>query len=425
MRARTDLWFISPRVNQEERGQAVQVSPEEAGFDTERLERITEHLSRNYVEPGKIAGCQVAVARHGVPAYYRSLGYMDREREKPMADDTIFRIYSMSKPITSVALMTLYEKGYFQLNDPVARVIPSWRDQQVYVSGDDNTLETRAPAQPMTFRHVLSHSGGLTYGGTNHPVDKLYRHHKVNREKGETLASFVDKIAHVPLRYEPGQAWMYSYSTDVCGHLVEALSGERFDRYLRENIFEPLGMVDTSFKVAADKQHRFAANYQRQPDKSLKLIDDPETSNYLNEPTFFSGGGGLTGTTADYLRFCEMLRRGGELDGVRVLGPRTIDLMRMNHLPEGQDLTQLAIGTFSETANEGVGFGLGFAMTLGEVQTGTLGRGDFYWGGAASTIFWVDPVEDLAVVFMTQLMPSATFNFRGQLKSIIYSAIVD
>jgi CubicO group peptidase (beta-lactamase class C family) len=184
-------------------------------------------------------------------------------------------------------------------------------------------------------------------------------------------------------------------------------------------------MVDTSFHVTPEKQARFAANYQRQPDKTLKLIDDPAKSNYLKQPSFLSGGGGLTGTTADYLRFCEMLRRGGELDGARILGPRTIDLMRVNHLPKGRDLTKLAIGTFSETANEGVGFGLGFAMTLGEVQTGTLGRGDYYWGGAASTIFWIDPVEDLVVVFMTQLMPSATFNFRGQLKSIIYSAIVD
>ena len=211
----------------------------------------------------------------------------------------------------------------------------------------------------------------------------------------------------------------------MCGYLVEAISGKSFDEYLREVIFEPLGMKDTAFFVPPEKRDRLAAGYRRAANKSLKLMDDPETSRYHEKPSFFSGGGGLVSTTADYARFCEMLRRGGELDGARILGPRTIELMHMNHLPGGKDLTELAFGTFSETANEGVGFGLGFASTMGQVQTGTLGAGDYYWGGAASTIFWVDPKEDLTVVFMTQLMPSGTFNFRGQLKNIIYSAIID
>ena len=307
------------------------------------------------------------------------------------------------------------------------RVIPEWRDHRVWVSGEGAEMETRAPERPMTFRHVLSHTAGLTYGATEHPVDKAYREQGVRRREGEgeTLRTFVEKLARVPLRYDPGSRWLYSYATDVCGYLVEAISGQRFDRYLQEHIFEPLGMTDTSFWVAPGELDRFAANYQRQPDKTLKLIDDPETSSYLKEPSFLSGGGGLTGTTADYFRFCEMLRRGGELDGARILGPRTINLMTKNHLAGGRDLTEMAIGAFSETANEGVGFGLGFAMTLSEVETGALGEGDYYWGGAASTIFWVDPREDLVVIFMTQLMPSATFNFRGQLKNIVYSAIVD
>jgi CubicO group peptidase (beta-lactamase class C family) len=279
---------------------------------------------------------------------------------------------------------------------------------------------------------MLCHTGGLTYGAalvalgapdSGHPVDRVYGEVGVRRGEGETLKEFMAKLAKVPLRYQPGERWQYSLSTDVCGALVEILSGQRFDKYLEENIFKPLGMKDTAFWVEPSKIGRFAANYRRGADKKLQLIDDPQKSTYQKEPTFFSGGGGLAGTTEDYMRFCEMLRRGGELDGARILGPRTIELMHMNHLKDGKDLTQMAIGGFSETANEGVGFGLGFASVLDPVTNGSIAAGDYYWGGAASTIFWVDPKEDLSVVFMTQLMPSGSFNFRGQLKSIIYSAI--
>ena len=402
------------------------------GLDATRLERIGEHLERNYIGPGKIAGCQVGVARHGHLAYFKSFGQMDLARGKPTADDTIYRIYSMTKPITSVALMTLYEKGYFQLNDPVSRYVPSWKDHRVWISGEGDVIETEPAHRPVSFRDVLSHQAGLTYGGglpgvgIQHPIDRIYRELKVRSVGGhDTMVEFMDKLGQVPLRYQPGTAWMYSLATDVCGALVEIISGKPFAQYLQEEIFGPLGMKDTAFHVAPDKVDRFAANYQRGPDKKLKLIDDPATSDFTRDPGFKSGGGGLTGTSADYLRFCEMLRRGGELDGARILGPRTIEIMHMNHLASGKDLTQVALGTFSETANEGVGFGLGFASTLGQVETGTLGAGDYYWGGAASTIFWVDPKEDLSVVFMTQLMPSGTFNFRGQLKSIIYSSIID
>lgn len=402
------------------------------GLDAKRLERIGEHLERNYIASGKIAGCQVAVARHGHMAYQKSFGSMDLERGKPMADDAIFRIYSMTKPITSVALMTLYERGYFQLNDPVSRFVPSWKEHRVWTSGEGDVMQTEPAHRPVSFRDVLSHTAGLTYGGglpgvgIQHPIDRIYRELKVRSVGGaDSMLEFMDKLGQVPLRYQPGAQWMYSLATDVCGALVEIISGKPFAQYLQDEIFEPLGMKDTAFQVAPQDQDRFAANYQRGPDKKLKLIDDPATSDFNREPGFKSGGGGLTGTTADYMRFCEMLRRGGELDGQRILGPRTIELMHMNHLPGNKDLTQLAIGTFSETANEGVGFGLGFASTMGQVQTGTLGAGDYYWGGAASTIFWVDPKEDLSVVFMTQLMPSGTFNFRGQLKSIIYASIID
>ncbi|HYE47005.1 MAG TPA: serine hydrolase domain-containing protein [Caulobacter sp.] len=402
------------------------------GLDAGRLERITEHLERNYIGAGKITGCQVSVARHGHLAYFKSFGEMDRERGKPTRDDTIYRIYSMTKPITSVALMTLYEQGHFQLNDPVHRYAPSWRNHRVWVSGEGEAMVTEKPARPVTFRDVLSHTAGFTYGGglpgvgLQHPIDKIYRALKIRSIGGaDSMAEFMDKMGQVPLRYHPGAAWMYSLATDVCGALVEIISGKPLAQYLKETIFDPLGMKDTSFFVAPEKKDRFAANYERTADKQLRLIDDPETSDFTRDPGFKSGGGGLTGTSADYLRFCEMLRRGGELDGHRVLGPRTIELMHMNHLPGGKTLTDLAIGAFSETAYDGVGFGLGFASTLGQVESGGLGVGDYYWGGAASTIFWVDPKEDLSVVFMTQLMPSATFNFRGQLKNIIYSSIID
>ncbi len=407
------------------------IDPKSAGFETHRLDRIATHLNRNYIEPGKIVGCQALVARHGHVAYSKSFGQMDRERAKPMRDDTIFRIYSMTKPITSVALMQLYEQGLFQLNDPVHRVIPEWRDLKEYVSGEGVTMETRPVRTPITFRHLLSHTAGLTYGGgpglltTNHPVDGMYKMLGIRRDPSETLQSFVQKLSRAPLRYTPGEKWMYSYATDVCGYLVEVLSGKRFDRYLQENIFDPLGMRDTSFVVSPEKIDRFAACYQREADKTLALVDDPQKSSYAATPKFFAGGSGLTSTTADYCRFCEMLRRGGELDGARILGSRTIKLMTMNHLPNNADLTDLALGTFAETAYDGVGFGLGFATTLSEVVAGSFGAGDFFWGGLASTIFWVDPKEDLIVVFMTQLIPSATFNFRGQLKNLIYSAIVD
>jgi CubicO group peptidase (beta-lactamase class C family) len=407
----------------------MEVNAKKAGLDPNRLETISRHLMENYITPGKIAGCQVMVSRGGVPAYFRSFGQMDIERDKPVQEDTIFRIYSMTKPITSVALMMLFEEGRFQLNDPVSRFIPSWKGQQVWMSGDGDDMETREPVSPMTMRHVLSHTSGLTYGTglfpSEHPVDKFYDRVGVNRDAGETIESFAEKLSTVPLRYDPGTQWCYSLATDVCGCLVEFISGVPFGQFLQERMFDPLGMNDTSFVVPENKLDRLAANYRRRADKTLKLIDDPMNSLYANPNRFPSGGGGLASTTADYGRFCEMLRGGGQLEGQRIIGDRTLKLMHRNHLPNGTDLGSIAMGSFSETAYDGVGFGLGFASTLDDVAAGTIGAGDYYWGGAASTIFWVDPVEDMFVIFMTQLMPSATFNFRGQIKNIIYGAIED
>ncbi len=397
----------------------------QAGLSAERVQRLVDHLERQYVEPQNIAGCQVAVARRGQLACFASLGLMDIERGRAMADNAIFRIHSMTKPITSVALMQLHERGMFQLNDPVHRVIPAWREREVYVSGDDENIVTRPAKRAITFRHILGHTAGLSYGGTDHPVDKAYRRLGIRRGPGETLQTYVDKLAAAPLYYDPGERWHYSCATDVCGYLVEALSGMPLDRYFEQHIFEPLGMTDTGFSVPESKIDKLAASYEWQPNGTLKLLDDPQTSSHRAHPTFFSGGGGLTSTTHDYLRFCEMLCRGGELDGARILGPRTLRLMTRNHLANGRDMTEMAVGRFSETPYQGVGFGLGFAMSLDEVRTGGPSASDFYWGGAASTIMWVDPVEQLSVVFMTQLMPYGVFNFRGEIKNMVYAAIED
>jgi CubicO group peptidase (beta-lactamase class C family) len=404
----------------------MKVNPEAAGLDAERLERIDNHIHRSYIEPGKLPGCQVLVARHGSVGYFRSFGMADRERQAPVAADTVFRIYSMTKPITSVALMALYEEGHFSLADPVHRFIPEWRDLRVSVAGDDGAYRTEAPERPMSVRDVLMHTSGLTYGGDmRHPVDRAYAEHRI-MQRDMTLAEMAATLASVPLKFQPGTRWHYSISTDICGRLVEIISGGRFDDFLRERIFEPLGMIDTGFSVPEAAVDRFAANYARQADKSLALLDDPRTSQYLAPRKFLSGGGGLVSTSADYMRFCQMLLNGGELDGLTTEDPGPIELMALNHLPGGGDLAALSLGAFSETPYEGVGFGLGFAVSASQTATQAIGSpGEYYWGGAASTIFWIDPVEDLIVIFMTQLMPSTTFNFRGQLKALVYPAIID
>lgn len=403
-------------------------NPSAAGMSAERLERVGRHLESRFIEPGKIGGALPVVYRKGELAYARSFGRMDIERNKPMQLDTIFRIYSMTKPITSIALMMLYEEGYFQLQDEVRRFIPQFAKLRVYEAGVYPNFQTRPCDRHMTIRDLLSHMSGLTYGfmaRTN--VDHAYRRAKVGGEvEGATLADMMDKLAGIPLEFSPGTAWNYSVATDVCGRLVEVMSGQSLDEFFAERIFQPLGMHDTGFTVPDQKIERFAANYMRNARKELVLEDDPQDSPYIRPRSFLSGGGGLVSTASDYLQFSRMLLGNGEVDGVRLVGRKTIELMTANHLPENQDLTRWAQGSFSETANEGYGFGLGFSVNLGAGATATAGSaGEYAWGGAASTIFWVDPVEEMIVVFMTQFMPSATFNFRGQMKSLIYPAIID
>jgi len=414
----------------------MKVNPAGAGFDERRLERITEHLQQRYVDAGRIAGCQVAVARHGQVGYLRSLGLRDLERSLPVEEDTIWRIYSMTKPITGVALMSLYERGMFQLNDPVTRFIPEWRDLKVRERAADGSEQLVKPERPMTVRDLMMHMSGLGFGG-GRTLQQLFSADNTSgtqgfapglrRGKDATLATMVEHYAGYPLEFHPGTHWLYSVSTDICGRLVEIISGQRFDDYLRQTVFDPLGMSDTGFMVPDEKVHRFASCYRRDSGKKLVLIDDPQRSGYRQEPSFLSGGGGLVSTTTDYLRFCLMLLGGGELDGVRILGRKTVELMTSNHLPGDGDLESVALpGGYGEVGFAGMGFGLTVAVAKAPALTQVIGSaGEYMWGGAASTIFWVDPAEDMTVVFMTQLLPSGTFNFRGQLKALIYPAITD
>jgi CubicO group peptidase (beta-lactamase class C family) len=351
---------------------------------------------------------------------------MDSEREKPMREDTIFRIYSMSKPITSVALMMLYEEGRFQLSDPVSRFIPSWADLGVWVSGGYPDFKTRHAEREMTVRDLLSHQSGLTYGATNRtPVEAAVKDRLIDTRGKDTLADWAKKMADIPLLFSPGTGWNYSISTDFCGYLVEVISGQRFDKFLQERIFKPLKMVDTAFHVPDKKVERFAACYAPVKDDQRALQDDPETSEYRKPPSFHSGGGGLVSTVADYYRFCSMLLNKGEVDGVRLLSRKTVDLMTRNHLRGGKTLADLAQpGQFSETAFAGVGFGLGFSVLLDTSAAQIVGSpGQYAWGGAASTAFWIDPVEELIVIFMTQLLPSSTYPVRRELQVLVNAAI--
>ena len=401
------------------------VSPESVGLDSAQLGRVSEHLAKRYVEPAKIPGSITLVARAGQACFLDVQGLRDVERATPMTADSILRIYSMTKPITSLALMTLHERGLFSLDDPVHRYIPAWRKLRVWRAGSQPLFDTVRPARHMTIRDLFMHTSGLTYGFTHASnVDAAYRELGVGLPRsGYTLQDMIDQLSQLPLEFSPGERWNYSMATDVLGYLVEVLSAQSLPDYLQSTIFEPLGMVDTSFEISPDKAGRFASCYERNLQKQMVLQDDGQDSDYRSR-SFHSGGGGLVSTVHDYYRFCQMLLNGGSLDGQRIVGPRTLDFMSRNHLPGGADMAAFATGGFSESAYEGVGFGLGFANKIDPVRNGfPASVGSFFWGGLASTLFWVDPAEELVVIFMTQLIPSSTFNFRGQLENIIYGAL--
>lgn len=397
------------------------------GFDDRRLGKIATFLTDRYIAPGKLVGAQIAVHRHGEAAYAATLGLADRERNVPLADDTIFRIYSMTKPLTSLAFMMLVEEGRVALDDPVHRYIPAWRHLGVFAAGTRTTgFMTMPTAAPMRIVDLLRHTSGLTYGFQNRTnVDAAYRQAKIGEiEKAGDLDSFIADLAKIPLEFSPGTAWNYSVSTDVIGHLVGVFAGEPFADFLQRRVLDPLGMVDTGFQVRAGQEHRFAACYTPGADGRLLLQDDPAASSFTAPPTFVSGGGGLVSTTADYVRFAQAMLTGRIPGGERLIGRTTLALMTANHLPGGVDLPAVSRSLFSEAAYDGVGFGLGFAVTTDPAKTLLPGsRGEYFWGGAASTFFWIDPVEQLTCVFMTQLLPSSTYPVRRELRTLVYSAL--
>ena len=401
------------------------VSPASVGLDGKVMGNIRDYLKEQYVEPGKYVGTLTLVARKGEIAYLDALGFMDRENKKAMQEDAIFSIYSMSKPITSIALMQLYEKSLFRLDDPIHWHIPSWRNLRVYESGLYPNFLTSRPKRHMTIRDLLSHMSGLTYDfmlRTN--VDAAYR--KTKLQATGHLQAMIDTLAQLPLEFSPGEQWNYSVSTDVCGYLVEHFSGMKLDKYFQKHIFDPLGMEDTGFSCAKEKVNRLASLYEQHPKKGPVLVDPGGAKTArVKKRKMLSGGGGLLSTMSDYYRFCSMLLNQGESDGTRIIGRKTLAMMASNHLPDHKDLTEMSQSAFSETTYQGVGFGLGFSVILDPVKTQSLtDEGEYGWGGAASTVFWVNPKEEMVVIFLTQLLPSSTYQVRRELRSLVYSSLM-
>lgn len=401
-------------------------TPEDVGLSSDRLARVDDAM-RAYVDKGKLAGVQTLISRRGELVHHDCYGTTDVEAGTPVTPDTIYRIYSMTKPITSVGLMMLYERGDFLLENPVHRYLPEFTDQQVWVGGTAEEPQTRPAARPVTIHDVLTHLSGLTYGFHHqHPLDEMYRAQQLGdfTTPPYDLAEGTVRLAELPLLFDPGTRWNYSMSTDVCGRLIEVISGQPLDEYLQERVLGPLGMVDTAFHAPESELGRCSTLYGRGADGRVHRVAGPRRM--IEPPTFLSGGGGLVGTGRDYLRFCHLLLNGGELDGVRLLGPRTVDYMARNHLPDGKLLNQMGQSTFAESAMEGTGFGLGFGIVEDAAALQNLAtEGELSWGGAASTAFWVDPLEEICVVFMTQLLPSSTYPMRRQLRTAVLQAVID
>jgi CubicO group peptidase (beta-lactamase class C family) len=401
--------------------------PESLGLSAERLKHIDAFFDAKYVQTGKLPFAMTLVCRKGEVAHHGFSGLMDEARGKKVEADSLFRIYSMTKPLTSVLFMILVEEGKVALDDPVHSLIPSWKNLGVYAGGWD-MMASKPCARPMQMVDLLRHTSGLTYGfqqRTN--VDAAYRKHNIGVfEKQISLDATIEALASLPLEFSPGEAWNYSVSTDILGYLIGVIEGRPFEDVLKDRLTGPLGMEDTDFQVKESERGRFAACSAINAKGQRVLNDDPEKSAYLQPPVLVSGGGGLVSTAADYLKFCQMMLNGGEAGGVRYLSPKTIALMTSNQLPGGVDLPKISRSLFSEVAYDGVGFGLGFSVTMDPAKTLLPGTaGEYAWGGAASTAFWIDPKEELIVIFMTQLIPSSFYPIRRELRTLAYSAITE
>ncbi|OZM80472.1 serine hydrolase [Pseudonocardia sp. MH-G8] len=404
----------------------VDVEPGEVGFDADRLQRVGSHF-RRYVDDGKLAGWTVAVARRGRVALLEHYGLADVEAQRPVVDDTMWRIYSMTKPITSVAALMLYERGAFELTDPVSRFIPEFADARVYAAGSAANPSTVPAVEPVRIWHLLTHTAGLTYGWHHaHAVDEVYRAKgfEFGTPRGMDLAGACAAWAGLPLMFQPGSEWNYSVATDVLGRVVEVASGKSLDAFLSDEVFGPLGMDDTAFWARPENLDRLAALYVVNPAGGL-LRNGAMGDAATREPSFLSGGGGLISTAADYHRFTQMLARGGELDGARLLGPHTVAYMTRNHLPGGADLETFGRPLHAESTFRGVGFGLGVSVVTDAAAGKSVTHdGEFAWGGLASTAFYVDPVAEVTAMFFTQLMPSSAYPIRPQLRSLVNQALV-
>jgi CubicO group peptidase (beta-lactamase class C family) len=402
--------------------------PADVGMSADRLARIDRYFQR-YIDDGRLPGWLISISRHGKVVHLSTAGNRDIESAAPVEVDTLWRIYSMTKPITAVAALMLWEEGAFELKDALRDYIPSFADTRVWRSGSVTNPVLEPQSDPIQLWQLMSHTAGITYGFMYaHPVDELYR--RAGFEWGvpqdSDLAGICDRIASLPLLFQPGTEWNYSMGLDVLGRVIEVVSGMPFEEFLRTRLLEPLGMDETTWWVEPDQAPRLATLYGAHPVSRTAIRLDAAGANALRQPAAAMGGGGLVSSAGDYHRFTQMLRNGGELDGVRVLSPRTVKYMASNHLPGGADLTAFGRPLFSETAFDGVGFGLGVSVSIDPVKAKVPGSaGEFAWGGAASTAFWVDPVEDLTVQFFTQLLPSSTHPIRSELKQLVYQSLVD
>ncbi len=404
------------------------MAPEDVGLNSERLDFIPDYFDKAYLQTSKLPCMATMVSRNGQIVHEAYRGNTHLEGGSPISADTIFRIYSMTKPITSVAAMMLHDEGVIRLDHEISRYIPEFKDVGVWDGGDLKDYKTRKPDREMTVRDAFTHTTGLTYGFLfQHEVDALYRREMERAPKDITLEQFCTNLAGLPLVFSPGDQWNYGHSTDVLGRVVEVASGMTLDVFFRERIFKPLGMVDTDFFVPEDKLSRLMACYAKNPITGEVTLSDgaaTESKAYKTQPSMLNAGGGLVSTLRDYHRFCLMLLQGGSLEGQRLLSPKTVEFMRMNHLPGGQTIKQMGDKTFSEARMEGNGFGLGGSTVVDVAETLTPGSiGTFSWGGLANTFFWIDPVEELIAIQATQMIPTGCYPIRPQFQQLVYAAI--